>query len=272
MNQDLKRQLRESVTAWVKDTYAGAVEVAPHSGQRFVFRQDSKAVKLLVPLNDNERERCEREVSFLRAETVKGLPTVLSDLDEVGIAGHSFFVYEEAWIDALSVKERVETDGPGQEDAGLILAQGSRILRDLHRLRVVHRDVSPGNVLVGDGSVSIVDLGLAKYLDLDPVTRTSEQIKMTIAFASPEQITGGSSLLEPPTDVFSLALVAIFAHTGQLAYLAGGEMFVYEDYLARMAHQDLLVDISGLPEIVHEMLNPIAAYRPSADRVFEALK
>jgi serine/threonine protein kinase len=272
MNQDLKRQLRPSVTAWVEENYSGASEVAPHSGQRFVFRLAESAVKLLVPLNVNERERCFREVSFLEKQTVPGLPEVQTGLTEVEIGGHVFLVYEETWIDAESVKDKVETHGPHSDYSDIILTEGSRILSEIHRLRVVHRDVSHGNVLIGDGTVSIVDLGLAKYLDLDPITRTSEKIKMTIAFASPEQITGGSSLLEPPTDVYSLALVAIFAYSGKLAFLADDEAFVLDDYLARMAHQDLVVDVSGLPEVIRAMLNPIAAYRPTAARVAEELR
>ena len=83
MNQNLKRQLRPDVTAWVEGNYPGATEVVPNSGQRFVFRLDDTAIKLLVPLNDNERERYEREVSFLEEQTVAGLPDVLSGLMEV---------------------------------------------------------------------------------------------------------------------------------------------------------------------------------------------
>lgn len=271
LDRDLKQRLRGSVTAWVQGRYDGAVEVAPQSGQRFVFRTGDKAVKLLPPLSHDEKERCRREVSFLTNESIEGLPTVLTELEDVEIDGHEFSVYEEAWIEADSIKVTVENGQFGLEPALDVLIQGSRILTELHARNVVHRDVSIGNVLIGERQVSIVDLGLAKYLDLDPLTRTSERLKMTLAFASPEQITGGSSVLGPSTDIYSLGLVAIYAYTGTYAYHREGEPFVLDDYLARMAHRDFRVEVSGLPTILGAMLDPIASFRPNAARVHDEL-
>lgn len=270
MNQDMKLQLRPVVTAWVLARHPGAVEVAPNSGQRFVFRADDRAVKLLPPMTLDERERCRREVSFLIDEAVDGLPTVLSELSDVVIEGTDFSVYEEVWIEADSLKTHVDIGNIGPDQALIVLLQGSRILADLHARNVVHRDVSSGNVLLGEAGVSIVDLGLAKYLDLDPLTRTSEHLKMTALFASPEQFTGGSSTLGFPTDIYSLALTAVFAGCGGYAYFLDGQTLDYGDYLARMAHRDYVVDLSGLPEILYEMLNPIASFRPTAGQIMEA--
>ncbi len=272
LDRELKLKLRPIVTAWVRERLDDAEEIAPQSGQRFVFRTVDRAVKLFPPLNEDERERCRREVSFLSEEPIEGLPTVLTELQDIEIDGYTFSVYEEAWIDADSIKETVENGSYGLDQAMAVLQQGSRILRDLHSRNVVHRDVSHGNVLIGEGQVSIVDLGLAKYLDLDSLTRTSEHLKMTLAFASPEQITGGSSVLGPATDVYSLALVAVFASTGQYAYQPQGEAFVLDDYLARMAHRDLIVDVSDLPAIVHSMVDPIASFRPKAADVYRELQ
>lgn len=78
LDRELKLKLRPIVTARVQERHDDAEEIAPQSGQRFVFRTEDRAVKLFPPLNEDERERCRREVPFLSEEPIEGLPTVLT--------------------------------------------------------------------------------------------------------------------------------------------------------------------------------------------------
>lgn len=206
-------------------------------------------------------------MAFLRDQKVEGLPRVLSDLEAVQIDGTDFYLYEEQWVEAASVEEIVSRGEGGVECGIRLLTEGARVLAALHERGVVHRDVSSGNVLLGEAGTSVVDLGLAKYLELDPITRSTEQMKMTFLFASPEQLTGGSSALSTATDVYSLALVTIFAAYGGHAFLEEGREIALAEYVARMAHRDYVVDVTSLPKIVRSMLNPIAAFRPTAARI-----
>ena len=149
--------------------------------------------------------------------------------------------------------------------AGSLVREGGRILSQIHEANVVHRDVSPGNVLVGV-EISLVDFGLAKYLDMDPITGTVEQLKMTLLYASPEQITSGSVGLGPPTDVYSLGMIAIITRNGRHPFIAEGETLQPQDYLARMAHRDFVEGIARSP-VEYEMIHPIAAMRPRAREI-----
>ena len=74
-------------------------------------------------------------------------------------------------------------------------------------LNVVHRDVSPQNVLVGvDGSTRLTDFGVAKAEARASITRDG-QLKVKIGYMAPEQLAGESSI-DRRVDVFAAGIVA----------------------------------------------------------------
>ena len=80
-------------------------------------------------------------------------------------------------------------------------------------LSVVHRDVSPHNVLVTvDGRVKVTDFGVAKALGKLHMT-IAGQVKGKLAYMSPEQLVGGG--VDRRSDVFALGTVLYEATTGQ---------------------------------------------------------
>ena len=79
-------------------------------------------------------------------------------------------------------------------------------------LRVVHRDISPQNILISfDGSVKVVDFGIAKAADQASMTK-SGAIKGKFAYMAPEQAAGKP--LDARTDTFALGLVLYELLTG----------------------------------------------------------
>ena len=90
-------------------------------------------------------------------------------------------------------------------------------VRFAHLNLVVHRDLKPSNVLVtDDGTVKLLDFGIAKLLDEDvsatDVTRPGGRI-LTPAYAAPEQLDGGP--ITTATDVFSLGVLLHELLTGR---------------------------------------------------------
>ncbi len=88
-------------------------------------------------------------------------------------------------------------------------------------LKVVHRDVSPQNIIVSfDGNVKVIDFGVAKATTNADATRAGV-IKGKLSYLSPEQVTGDE--VDPQTDVFALGIVLWESLTGKRLFLAEGE-------------------------------------------------
>lgn len=116
------------------------------------------------------------------------------------------------YIDAPSLSVSVRRGGPLSpaqvRDLGAALAEG---LADIHQCGLVHRDLKPENILIADDGPRIIDFGVARAGDMTRVTRAGLVIG-TPLYMSPEQIDSGD--FGPPSDVFSLGSVLVYAATG----------------------------------------------------------
>ena len=111
---------------------------------------------------------------------------------------------------ALSVRERVA-----------LMLQVMAAVAHAHARLVVHRDLKPANILVStDGSVKLLDFGIAKLLEGDSTLRTAlTQLSgraLTLDYASPEQIRGEP--LGTASDVYSMGVVAYEMLAGARPY------------------------------------------------------
>ena len=92
-------------------------------------------------------------------------------------------------------------------DVYVRIAEGAaRALHVAHEAGIVHRDVKPGNVMIGvDGEPVLLDFGLARREEADAVSLTrAGELCGTPAYMSPEQLRAGAVRVDARTDVWSL--------------------------------------------------------------------
>jgi serine/threonine-protein kinase len=182
---------------------------------------DVVAVKRLHPLvfaDDAGRERLLREFRALRdlhePHIVRVRDLELTDDDAALILD---------FIDGPSLAERLANgDRPTTDEAISIALDIAAALAVAHEAGIVHRDVTPGNILLdpGDGA-RLTDFGIAlggAGTDGEPALTATGQLVGTLRYVAPEQLRGAPA--SPASDVHSLAAVLYEMLAGRPAYEA----------------------------------------------------
>lgn len=147
------------------------------------------------------RRRFEREAKIC-ANLVH--PNIVRLFDYGQWRGEYFIVQE--WIDGVSLKAFIKQNVIKPEVALFIMKEVASGLAYAHEKGVVHRDIKPGNVLIGrDGSVKITDFGLACSLYMPEITLDGTLLG-TPAYSAPEQLMGAK--VDERADIFSLGVVS----------------------------------------------------------------
>jgi serine/threonine-protein kinase len=139
-------------------------------------------------------------------------PNLVQLFDYSHIGNEHVLVME--FIDGLSLKDLPLTDLTDELIAyiGIEVLGGLSALHEAQPYPILHRDISPGNILVDrNGTVKVTDFGIACLLD-DPASKRQTQARGTWRYLPPER-RGGFPLF-PSSDLYSLGVV--------LAELAGG--------------------------------------------------
>ena len=138
-----------------------------------------------------------------------------------------------------------------------VIAQAAAALDAAHSAGLVHRDIKPGNLLVGPGGqLKITDFGIAHAAGSAPITRTGTLIG-TPAYLAPERVAGASAT--PASDLYSLGVLA-------WECLAGGAPFTGLEIEVALAHRDLPLPPlpPGVPAQVASLIAELAAKDPVA--------
>ena len=112
----------------------------------------------------------------------------------------------------------VEADGPfSPDDAAALIAQVADGLDAVHAAGLVHRDVKPHNVIVGqEDDAYLADFGLAKAMGATTGLTATGQVIGTVDYMAPEQIE--ARRVDARTDVYALGGVLFHAITGKVPF------------------------------------------------------
>ncbi|MEZ2121974.1 MULTISPECIES: protein kinase [unclassified Corynebacterium] len=167
------------------------------------------AVKILRPEFSDNREFLDRfRNEAAAAERINSTNVVRTfDYREVpDPAGHTFCFIVMEYVRGESLADLIARKGHLDESLALdVLEQAAHGLSVIHQMRLVHRDIKPGNILITEeGRVKITDFGIAKAAAAVPLTRTG-MVVGTAQYVSPEQAQGKS--VTSASDVYSLGVV-----------------------------------------------------------------
>jgi serine/threonine-protein kinase len=176
------------------------------------------------------------------------------------------------YVDGTNLADVLGQAEATPEELAQLLRRLAAGLRVAHALGAIHRDMSPDNVLLEDGSLGkakIIDFGIAKDLDPGSATIVGDGFAGKLNYVAPEQLGDFGREVGPWSDVYSLALV-ILAVAGKRNVQMGGSLVDAVD--KRRAGPDLSAAPDALKPVLEQMTkaNPAERLR-SMDEVLAEL-
>ena len=206
-------------------------------------------LKVLRQVPDNTEKGTTFDRFLQEYEIIASLrhPNVVQIYD-LGVADDHAYIAMEYFPEG-DLRSRIKR-GLQPAEALHVLRQMAEALGAIHDVGVLHRDLKPGNVMLRrDGTIALIDFGLAKQLELDAEITATGEIFGTPYYMSPEQ--GHGREVDVRSDLYSLGVIFWEMLTGKKPYLAPTPMAV----IYKHSH----APIPELPEGLQATYGPVAA-------------
>ena len=228
----------------------------------------NQSVAIKIVLDDMAED--ETILSLFRREA-----TILGDLNHEAIVRYHIFTKDPILKRACLVMEFVEgrplgdvlAEGPlSERDVHTLLSRLAPGLQKAHDLGVVHRDLSPDNIIVQDGMIShakIIDFGIAKSGTETKHGKTvlGDRFAGKYGYVAPEQLFLYKGIVTGKSDIYALGLVAVAA-------LQGRPLDMGDSMPDAMDKRSSVPDLSSVPEgmrpLLTWILQPDPANRPDS--------
>ncbi len=223
-------------------------------------RGETAALKLVdAQADDAARARLGREVDALKSLRHDAIPRILdAELD----GPEPFLVFE--YIDGVSLAHQVVDHGALRGEALADLAETiASALAEAHGAGVIHRDVTPANVMMGSRGPMLIDFGLSHRAD-DPRLTREGMVSGTAGYVAPEVIDGADP--SPTADLWAWAATVAFAMLGEAPFGSG------RGALSKTLQGKVrLPNVQGAKEVARALSLDVSA-RPSPYAVVAALR
>ncbi len=223
---------------------------------------DPVAIKIVLP----EFARDAMILALFRKEA-----SVLNHLSHEAIVRYHVFAIDQAigrpylameFVDGVSLADMFERGPMAPQDARALLSRLASGLAAAHEVGIIHRDLSPDNIVLPGGKVGrakIIDFGIARSANVGGETLLGGAFAGKYNFVSPEQLGMFGGDITERSDIYSLGLVMAAALRGALLDMSGSQVEVIEK---RRSVPDLSDIDPQLRPILEAMLQPDPQNRP----------
>lgn len=176
------------------------------------------AVKVLSKADPSSRRLLAREAELLAAVHHPGIVPFRGFRQD----DHRDVLITD-WVEGESLHARLLRDGPITADQALwVLEALADPLDHLHRMDIIHRDISPSNIIVGpDGALTVIDLGIGHHVESSTLTR-DDLLAGTPKYLAPEIIRGERA--DGRADQYSVGVMLHELVTGQSPFPVAGKV------------------------------------------------
>lgn len=173
------------------------------------------AIKTCATPDEEVRQRFYQEAQFVGNLVHRNITLVF----DFGLEDEVPYIVQE-FLTGFDLDQLLKAGVIDLRAALSILLQTCEGLDFAHQRGIVHRDIKPSNIrILEDGTVKIMDFGIAKSLEGgSKLTQTGIALG-TAGYLAPEQIQGGT--VDPRTDIFALGVVAYELVSGQRPFQGG---------------------------------------------------
>jgi serine/threonine protein kinase len=225
---------------------------------------DVVAIKMIRPEFMNNQEVFElfrREASILHTLTHEAIVRYFVFSVDPDIR-RAYLAME--FVDGPSLTKRLSAGPLPPAEVRILRRRIAHALEAAHRRGIIHRDVSPDNIILPDGDVrkaKIIDFGIARALNLGDRTIIGSGFAGKYAYVSPEQLGMGSGEVTFKSDIYSFGLVLAEAARGRPLDMSGSQADVIDK---RRSIPDLSDVDRSIRPLIHAMLEPQPDKRPAS--------
>lgn len=178
----------------------------------------------------NDRNRITNEIDALKIADSENLVKYYDDFEYTSESGLNTHIIIMEFVTGKKITDII--DEISDKDKLIDLFKNIlNAVNQLHNFDIIHRDLKPDNILImQDGTIKIIDYGLAKLIDFSSITRTGDRVGSPM-FMSPEQIVDSKHITKR-SDIYSL---------GVILYLMFTKSYPYE--------------VTSLEELVYKIIN-----------------
>ncbi len=219
------------------------------------------AVKILRKQFASNEEFQRRFRNESKAIAVLSHPNIVKVYDMCFSEKMQYIVME--YIDGITLKDYIDSERVlNWKDAVHFIIQILRALQTAHNRGIVHRDIKPQNImLLTDGTIKVMDFGIAKFAREESMTATDQAIG-TVHYISPEQARG--DVTDEKSDIYSVGVMFYEMLTGQKPFDADTPVSIAVMHMQNVAQRprDINPNIpSGLEEIIMHAMEKDAEVR-----------